>query len=368
MKSLSIFLLMLSLLSYGYSQELKIKDGVKYIHNNKPQWKDETKVKLEFIQEIGGMDVEDDYIMSDIRDIAKDKNDNLYTVSAWNSRIKKFDKNGKYIKTIGRKGNGPGEFNLPSSIEIDENGNIFVLNSIGNLVILLNHNGKEIKRFNVKSVNKMRILSNEKIIFEAFGKNSMSPDAQPLFYIYDFNGYLLYTLGKMTVVANDGKNALFELYPGVKFEIDKESNIYCSYEYKNKIEKWDENGNIIFKSDRSLKYDVPERYKPTVKRRKIDYSTIVSRGIGIDHQQRLWVTTYKKQPRAVSLEERDEMLFLRFGTKKEHADFEIFDKDGILLCSAPQPCNIFFFRIIDNMLYIIDENKMSVKIYKIIDI
>jgi sugar lactone lactonase YvrE len=43
-----------------------------------------------------------------------------------NARIVKFDKNGKFIKTWGRKGSAPGEFDIPHSLAFDSRGRLFV--------------------------------------------------------------------------------------------------------------------------------------------------------------------------------------------------------------------------------------------------
>src|SRR5262249_59346497 len=43
-----------------------------------------------------------------------------------NARIMKFDKNGKFLKTWGRKGMGPGEFDVVHTIAFDSRGRLFV--------------------------------------------------------------------------------------------------------------------------------------------------------------------------------------------------------------------------------------------------
>ncbi len=43
-----------------------------------------------------------------------------------NSRIVKFDKDGRFIKAWGRRGSGPGEFNLPHTLVIDSSGRVLV--------------------------------------------------------------------------------------------------------------------------------------------------------------------------------------------------------------------------------------------------
>ena len=55
----------------------------------------------------------------------------VYVADSKNDRISQFDINGNYIKSIGKLGNKSGEFNLPTTIEIDSKGNFFI-NERGN--------------------------------------------------------------------------------------------------------------------------------------------------------------------------------------------------------------------------------------------
>jgi DNA-binding beta-propeller fold protein YncE len=55
----------------------------------------------------------------------------VYVADSKNDRISQFDINGTYIKSIGKLGNRSGEFDLPTTIEIDSKGNFFV-NERGN--------------------------------------------------------------------------------------------------------------------------------------------------------------------------------------------------------------------------------------------
>jgi|Deesub1362B_J571_1020462.scaffolds.fasta_scaffold00181_50 sugar lactone lactonase YvrE len=70
---------------------------------------------------------------------------NIYIVDSGNERIQKFDKNGKYIKTIGRKGQGPGEFDSPTSIFIDVEDNIYIKD--GREIEIFDKNGNFIKKY-----------------------------------------------------------------------------------------------------------------------------------------------------------------------------------------------------------------------------
>src|SRR6202049_4733627 len=60
-------------------------------------------------------------------DIAWDAAGNIFIADGYtNSRVVKYDKNGRFIKEIGTKGTGPGQFNTPHSIQTDANGNVYV--------------------------------------------------------------------------------------------------------------------------------------------------------------------------------------------------------------------------------------------------
>jgi hypothetical protein len=60
-------------------------------------------------------------------DVAWDSLGNIYISDGYiNSRVAKYDKDGTWVKSWGTKGNGPGQFNLPHSIAIDRNDNVYV--------------------------------------------------------------------------------------------------------------------------------------------------------------------------------------------------------------------------------------------------
>ena len=66
------------------------------------------------------------------RHVAVDKNlKYVYVVDSKNNRIQKFDINGTFVESIGKLGNKIGEFDLPTTIEIDSKNN-FIINERGN--------------------------------------------------------------------------------------------------------------------------------------------------------------------------------------------------------------------------------------------
>ncbi len=74
--------------------------------------------KVRFVPEIT---VDDSALPKDVfflgyGDIVADESGNVYILDSKAQHIKKFDSNGKFLKLIGREGQGPGEFSRPSGL------------------------------------------------------------------------------------------------------------------------------------------------------------------------------------------------------------------------------------------------------------
>jgi sugar lactone lactonase YvrE len=60
------------------------------------------------------------------------------------SRIVKFDKNGKFIKVIMKKGRMPGELMGPHNMAIDSQGRIFIADRGNNRIVIMDQDGKHL--------------------------------------------------------------------------------------------------------------------------------------------------------------------------------------------------------------------------------
>jgi DNA-binding beta-propeller fold protein YncE len=58
------------------------------------------------------------------------------------ARIAKFSKDGTFIKAWGRKGSGPGEFNVPHRLAMDSSGRLFVADRSNNRIQVFDQDGK----------------------------------------------------------------------------------------------------------------------------------------------------------------------------------------------------------------------------------
>jgi sugar lactone lactonase YvrE len=64
-----------------------------------------------------------------------------------NNRIVKFTKDGKFIKTWGKKGTGPGEFDLPHCLAFDSTGRLFVGDRNNNRIQIFDQDGNYIEEW-----------------------------------------------------------------------------------------------------------------------------------------------------------------------------------------------------------------------------
>ncbi len=96
------------------TEEIKIKviNGIPVVYN--PKVPDSLqKIILKEDLTISGEKEEVEYALSDIRSVQVDGEENIYVLDLEDIRVKVFDKNGKGLRIFGKKGQGPGEFQLP---------------------------------------------------------------------------------------------------------------------------------------------------------------------------------------------------------------------------------------------------------------
>ena len=70
-----------------------------------------------------------------------DTKENIYVTDFGQSRIQKYDKNGKHLKQIGFMGRGLGQFARPKGIAIDKENNLYVVDAAFENVQIFNENG-----------------------------------------------------------------------------------------------------------------------------------------------------------------------------------------------------------------------------------
>lgn len=381
--SLFIIILNISIVFFCSSQEenftVEIIEGVRYVYNNVPQWRDKPKVAFEFVQKIGGLDATDEnFILYRPNDVEVDGEGNIYILDTGDYRVQKYDKQGKYLLTIGRQGLGPGEFARPTSIQVYKDYHLYVVDNGKGKTIELDQNGKEIRNIwsDAHNIFKVLVLQSDEFLVEYPGvyKTEIGSESRNL------------TETLLKIVDNDF-NLLREFCTPLKFEdynvdrqmniifytFDKDDNIYVSFYHQNRIEKYTSEGKLVWKADRKLSYKQSKPGKSEEKREEgpIAGETIVtirmdtmnkfSYNIAVDGKGRSWVHTFTKQAEG-KIRNEDYI--------PAETMLEIYDPEGILLGRLPFPNvrNISTYRIFGDRMFFIDrEEEMAVYEYRIIE-
>lgn len=83
-------------------------------------------------------------------DVTWDADGNVYVADGHaNSRIAKFDTNGKWVTSFGTYGKGNGQFNVPHSIVADASGNIFVGDTGNRRIQVFDTGGKHLREIKI---------------------------------------------------------------------------------------------------------------------------------------------------------------------------------------------------------------------------
>jgi hypothetical protein len=123
--ALSVFIFASAHEESQWKGKIEYEDGVKVIKNPIEPLYGQITFELEEDLSIGNEE-DENYAFYNFARVTADSEENIYVLDGENCRIQKFDKNGIYLQSIGKKGQGPGEFDRPWGICFDPQQNIYV--------------------------------------------------------------------------------------------------------------------------------------------------------------------------------------------------------------------------------------------------
>jgi len=110
-----------------WNGKIETENGIKVVKNPEKPVFGEFAFRLEKNLNLGGKPDSDEYYFPKGVRLSVDDNGNIYAADIGNFRIQKYDKAGNYVQSIGRKGQGPGEFQSPGIVRFDADGNIYLI-------------------------------------------------------------------------------------------------------------------------------------------------------------------------------------------------------------------------------------------------
>lgn len=382
-RKLSLFPILLTacLSLNSMPQKVEIKNGVNIIHNEEEgKWKNDPQVSLKLIRTFGGIDIEDENLaFNRPYDITMDKEGNLYILDTGNDRIQKFNPEGKYLDTIGRQGQGPGEFQSPFSLDIDSQGKLYVADAGAKKIHIFNPNGKAYKTLKISKyrIHYARYCEPELVAIGGISR-FVSPEEKnlpKLIKVFNLKGKLQYEFGDIFDYEDNWVNLWANWF---YFDVDDEGYFYLAFRHQNRVEKYSPGGDLIWRADRKLNYDTKPMNKGSTEGRRfrdIPKMNTVSSGISTDDKDRVWVLTLNRQlskeeeqkASVISGEGWRKVISEEIDEKIDVFKLEVFNSDGILLGDITLSHHAHDIRILKNYLFVWERNNSKFYQYEIVN-
>ncbi len=184
----------------------------------------------------------------------------IYIADSGNHRVLVFDFQGKFLKIIGRKGQGPVEFSNPTGLFILEDGGLAVADVGNGRIQIFDKDGEFVKSINTKGVQVADMIFKDNKIYtiSSFGSSGYSLDmrsekgAQPLINILNDQGNLIQTLS----IGDFPESHPFlrAIKHRVCLALSKEGKLYVPHFAINLIHIFDSEGRKIGQFDRPLPF------------------------------------------------------------------------------------------------------------------
>jgi hypothetical protein len=121
--------------------QIETVDGVEQVMNPATAMEAPATIALEELWRVGGDSEGEGELFGVISQVAMDADGNVYLLDQQLSEVGVFSAQGEYLRTIGREGEGPGEFRNPQDMFFLANGNLGVLQLAPGRVVMLTPEG-----------------------------------------------------------------------------------------------------------------------------------------------------------------------------------------------------------------------------------
>jgi DNA-binding beta-propeller fold protein YncE len=194
------------------------------------------------------------YILHNPLTIRIGPDDNIYILDQGNSRIMVYDRRMRFLRQIGRVGQGPGEFIEPTDFDFDGQGNLYVAEFINSRISVLDAYGNFLKSLRVNNLIprnwRLSVRSDGFVYFSTFDDSLvsvLSPDGQEAFRFG-------------TLFQHPRIPSTRHHWNTVFLDFDEHENLWVLYEAKPIVRCYTKNGILLFEKELSAP-DIEEARK-----------------------------------------------------------------------------------------------------------
>jgi hypothetical protein len=310
------------------------------------------KMRIVFKEElsIGEFEGDENYMFGDSIYFITDDEGNFYVSDSDNNRIQKYDPEGKYLLTIGREGQGPGEFRNLSVSRFDNDNNLYITDELNRRISFFDKNGKYLKQIRMQEIHNNLYINSKGLIIAT--KSSQSEDDNVMrriatYGLFDDEFNLVNELYKDEIetpmltgidessLAKFLTHALSELAfrPWVRYTLANNDFIYLGYPDKYEINIYSPKGKIVRKITRDYDFlpvsKKDEEYFIEFISNSADFSNpIFTEELKKKGFQRLKFPKYKPAYQSFTLMENGWLVVIIDSVENEYTLFDIFNQEG----------------------------------------
>jgi hypothetical protein len=308
----------------------------------KPIPKNGLKKRIVFKEElsIGEIEGDDNYMFGEFIIFNTDDKGNFYVSDIDNHRIQKYDSKGNYLLTIGRKGQGPGEFEDLSKPQFDKENNLYIYDIGNKRISFFDRDGKFLRQINAPRMSTELAVNSENMIVGSSRKFSREKDSYKVFKefgIFDeeFNQVkILYkdeesNKGIEGVKGLSAPQMLFKPY--LIFNLADNDMIYTGYPEKYEIKVYNPEGKLLRRIQRD--YDLKpvtredKEYVYEQSRKHLSEGGIPEHLIK-EFIKMITFTKYKPVYRRFTLMENGWLFIIVNYTEDKHTIIDLYNKKG----------------------------------------
>jgi len=332
------------------------ENGVTVVKNPKEPMYSEEVFSIKEELSIGVAKGNEEYMFSQARDIAVDEEEKIYTLDMKECHIKVYSKNGEYLKTIGKEGQGPGEMRLPGALVITPQKEILVNDSSARKLHFFKLDGKFLRAV---SQTKMFLFSSPKADQKGnIVAGYMIAGQEVIYELKKFDPQLkeLFTIFSTRILKYPYLNPFF---PRCYWAVTKEDNIIWGFPDKYELHVLNPEGKLLKK--------IVKDHTP-IKITQEEKDDIINETFGgydnLPSDAKLLWDKHHNAFRYLSLDEAGR-IFLR--TYEKAADgktyyYDVFDSEGKYIAKIPLKARPIVWKM--NKLYTIEEDEEGLQMVK----
>ncbi|MFC2165642.1 6-bladed beta-propeller [Acidobacteriota bacterium] len=341
------------------AQKIKTVKGVHVVENGKkPKPPKGALTKLVFKEEIAVGDSEDEEEMvAQPGFMEVDDKGTMYIVDMKASNIKVFDNTGNFVRTIGNKGDGPGEFNMPFGVIVTPAKELLVEDMMNRRLSYFTLDGEFIRNEILEhSLSTIGVIMDSKGNFMA--RELMMEGTQLFFelrkYDKDLNPVFVLDKAEFQNPLQGDFNPFGVL---AVYIFDQDDGIYYGDGKVYEIKIYTPNGKLI---RRILKKHDP------IKITKEDEDRILNEipDMGMGFRQGMKFPEYFPAYEFFALDEGGRLIVRTYKKGKNEGEYvlDIFDKEGRFIAQIPTRVNARIWK--NNKAYSIEDTEEGYKVIK----